>query len=311
MVETYQFNKQHLNGVGVAVQHFPCYVKTRTDQRHAHNVVEFNYVVRGTGVHHLCDAHFASRPGSLGITHYGQQHDLSTEPTGMEVINCYLDLAGRPPLSLGEDLDSWLMRILPQHPSMSHVLRRHVHLDLGDNHPVGSILHHMVREQHAKRPGMGSALDALLRLLMVELARHVRDRELYNERLAESPTDIALERIRRLLEVRYDQAHTVAELARIAELSPHYLCRAFHQYTGRSLITYLHEVRLGRAMVRLRTSSDRISEIAFDVGFGDVSFFNRCFKSCTGTTPTKYRRNLLEIAETIATPSSRTAGQTR
>ena len=166
----------------------------------------------------------------------------------------------------------------------------------------------MVREQNANRPGKGSALDALLRLLMVELARHVRDRELYNERLAESHTNIALERIRRLLEVRYDQAHTVTELARTAKLSPHYLCRAFHQYTGRSLITYLHEVRLDRAMVRLRTSSDRISEIAFDVGFGDVSFFNRCFKACTGITPTAYRRNLLEAAGTIAEPASRRGG---
>lgn len=292
MVETLLLRKRfnHLNGVGVAVQHFPAYVRTRTDLRHAHDVVEFNYVVRGTGMHFLGGTQFAAGPGSLGITHYGQSHDLTTTPAGMEVINCYLDLANRPPISVGEDLDPWLMRVLPPHPSLRHVLKRHVHLDLGESHPVAGVLQHMLREQQGNRPGCASAMDALLRMLLVELARHVRHQELYAARLTESRTDVALERIRRLLEDQHDRQHTITALARMVKLSPHYLCRAFRRYTGRSLIAYLHDVRLGKAMIRLRTGTERIADIALDVGFGDVSFFNRSFRARTGTTPTAYRR---------------------
>jgi AraC-like DNA-binding protein len=49
--------------------------------------------------------------------------------------------------------------------------------------------------------------------------------------------------------------------------------------------------RLHRAAVRLRQTTDNISDVAFDAGFNDLSTFNRRFRRViiTGQTPGAYR----------------------
>jgi AraC-like DNA-binding protein len=53
---------------------------------------------------------------------------------------------------------------------------------------------------------------------------------------------------------------------------------------------YVLRTRLHRAAVRLRRSGDAISAIAFDVGFNDLSTFNRRFRRVMGVHPGAYRR---------------------
>ncbi|MEX0645131.1 MAG: helix-turn-helix transcriptional regulator [Parvularculaceae bacterium] len=47
--------------------------------------------------------------------------------------------------------------------------------------------------------------------------------------------------------------------------------------------------RLHRAAVRLKTSDDPVSAIAFDEGFEDLSTFNRRFRRIMGASPTEFR----------------------
>jgi AraC-like DNA-binding protein len=50
------------------------------------------------------------------------------------------------------------------------------------------------------------------------------------------------------------------------------------------------ELRLRRAAEWLAQPSERrISDIAFDCGFNDLSYFNRCFRRRFGLTPTAAR----------------------
>jgi AraC-like DNA-binding protein len=44
------------------------------------------------------------------------------------------------------------------------------------------------------------------------------------------------------------------------------------------------------AVEHLRRSSDSITEIAFMLGYSDLSAFTRAFKRWTGTAPMEYRR---------------------
>lgn len=62
--------------------------------------------------------------------------------------------------------------------------------------------------------------------------------------------------------------------------------------TGRSFSHHVSDRRLDRAVVLLRTQSwrhRRISDIALEVGFSDLSRFNRAFRRRYGTTPTSIR----------------------
>ena len=52
----------------------------------------------------------------------------------------------------------------------------------------------------------------------------------------------------------------------------------------------LLELRLRKAAQLLaRPAGRRISDIAFDCGFNDLSYFNRCFRRRFGLTPTAAR----------------------
>ena len=61
---------------------------------------------------------------------------------------------------------------------------------------------------------------------------------------------------------------------------------------GRTFSDYLLERRLERAYQALRNGREAqrsVSSIAFDVGFGDLSYFNRTFKKRFGATPREVR----------------------
>jgi len=82
---------------------------------------------------------------------------------------------------------------------------------------------------------------------------------------------------------------TLEEAAAVAKMSPKSFCRFFKANTGKTLVEYLHELRIGDAC-RLLLESDRtISEIAFECGFNNLSNFNRRFRDRKGMTPREFR----------------------
>jgi AraC-like DNA-binding protein len=50
------------------------------------------------------------------------------------------------------------------------------------------------------------------------------------------------------------------------------------------------KVRLSNAIQLLAQTTERISKIAYQVGFQDVNYFNKCFKKEYQISPTEYRK---------------------
>ncbi|OSY88157.1 hypothetical protein WH52_07895 [Tenacibaculum holothuriorum] len=84
---------------------------------------------------------------------------------------------------------------------------------------------------------------------------------------------------------------TIKELALLTHLSESSFKRKFKEIFNNSPKKYLTEKKLKRAAELLKSSSDRISEIAYDVGFDSVSTFNRNFADFYGKSPSNYRLN--------------------
>jgi AraC-like DNA-binding protein len=84
---------------------------------------------------------------------------------------------------------------------------------------------------------------------------------------------------------------SVATVAKQLGVTPRYLQRVFEN-DGKTFSSFLVEQRLKHAhrMLRGREFAERpVSSIAYDVGFGDLSYFNRCFRRAYGVTPTDVR----------------------
>lgn len=97
---------------------------------------------------------------------------------------------------------------------------------------------------------------------------------------------------KRILAATLGQGETsVAEMARSAGLGQSQFHALFVATTGRSPKQFRLRKLLDRAVDRLVTTSDPISEIAYGLGYQNVTSFNRLFKQRFGVTPTEFRNS--------------------
>jgi len=85
----------------------------------------------------------------------------------------------------------------------------------------------------------------------------------------------------------------VTTLASQLNLSPRYLSDLLKQETGKTAIELIHIYLINEAKNRLRSDDQRVSEIAYELGFEDLSYFSRLFKKETGVTPNQFKKHLL------------------
>jgi len=73
-------------------------------------------------------------------------------------------------------------------------------------------------------------------------------------------------------------------------MSQSVLYRKLKVLTGQSISEFVRTIRLKRAGQLLLKTSSGVSEIAYDVGFNDLKYFRKCFKSVFNQTPSQYRK---------------------
>jgi AraC-like DNA-binding protein len=91
------------------------------------------------------------------------------------------------------------------------------------------------------------------------------------------------------LNQNYDHPLSRRELASTVGVSKDYLSHIFHQELGISPWEYLHRYRIKQAKTLLLNSNESISNIAAQVGFNDLSYFNRVFRKHVGCSPRIFR----------------------
>jgi AraC family transcriptional regulator len=142
-----------------------------------------------------------------------------------------------------------------------------------------------------------TALTGTDRLAWEELSIQMAARTLQLERgiaptraVAEASALARVTRVVRMIESDPDQqSWNIAVLAGVARLSPYHFLRTFEALTGATPHQYLLRLRLRRAAVRLRTGPAKVLDIALDCGFGDISNFNRAFRTEFSMSPRAYR----------------------
>ena len=87
----------------------------------------------------------------------------------------------------------------------------------------------------------------------------------------------------------YEKSISLDEAAKIANLSTTAFCRFFKERTRKSFTEFVNEVRIGEACKLLMNNDFNISQICYEVGFNNISNFNRKFKEITDLTPKEYR----------------------
>jgi len=91
------------------------------------------------------------------------------------------------------------------------------------------------------------------------------------------------------IEANYDKPLTLAEIAKASHLSVSRLAHVFKEQMGITLIDYVTGVRIEQAKELLLSTDQSCTEICFQAGYNNQSYFTRTFKALVGMTPRQFR----------------------
>jgi two-component system response regulator YesN len=91
------------------------------------------------------------------------------------------------------------------------------------------------------------------------------------------------------IDANYNKPITLADVAKASHLSVSRLAHIFKEQMGITIIDYLTSVRIERAKQLLLATDQNCTEICFEVGYNNQSYFTRTFKGFVGMTPRQFR----------------------
>jgi AraC-like DNA-binding protein len=92
------------------------------------------------------------------------------------------------------------------------------------------------------------------------------------------------------IEARYREPMSLADVAAELGLSAGYLTTVVRRKTGRTVQQWITERRMQAARRLLNDTDLAIAEISRQIGYRDVSYFTRRFRSEHGMAPLQWRR---------------------
>lgn len=90
----------------------------------------------------------------------------------------------------------------------------------------------------------------------------------------------------------YKEEVELITLANILPMSKGQFCREFKEIMNMSPIAYVIRVRILESCTLLMETDLKIADIAKNIGFNNISYFNREFMKAVGCSPSKYRNEI-------------------
>lgn len=101
---------------------------------------------------------------------------------------------------------------------------------------------------------------------------------------------LLIEDIEKYITSNYTETITLKDLSKLYFIDEQYLCKLFKRETGVGFVDYINKIRIDSAKRLLLNSDATISSIAYQVGYSNISYFNKIFKKLSGNTPKEYRQ---------------------
>ncbi|MGN6551686.1 MAG: helix-turn-helix domain-containing protein [Pararhizobium sp.] len=256
---------------------------------HFHPEYEIHLVTETSGRYFVGDFIGEFEPGNMVMTGPNLPHNwVSKVEDGREIKRrCVV-------LQFAERFIDDTIGVLPELAPFEMVLAESRHGVLFPRETVrtaGPILIELLEAQGARR-------IALFMALIDTLSRSSGRRLLASSSYLPDPSgymSVSTNKALAYIRAHLTEPFTEADLAEIAGMTPSAFSRSFRRHTGFPLVQYVNRLRINLACQLLMSDvTTPITEICFEVGFNNLSNFNRQFLAQKGMPPSRFRALLEE-----------------
>jgi len=238
-------------------------------------------ILDGQGDVVINDQSYPIAPGSIYLVHPQAVTTYNITGEALELYNILFDLdfLGAELKTLKDERDFFtIFSALP-----SEKLNPLIYIQ-----NTGKNLRSLIRDMYKEYNSKDANYRVYLKLKLIELLIIMQRSGI--KKLRELNRNELVDYIDHLLESDYQSNITLKYLAEKVGMSPNYLCTVYRQNSNISIVQKLKSIRLQRAEKMLRESTMTISEICYECGFNDLSYFYRSFAEVYGCNPGDHRK---------------------
>ncbi|MCK1310707.1 MULTISPECIES: AraC family transcriptional regulator [unclassified Bradyrhizobium] len=255
---------------------------------HFHPEYELHQVVATGGRYFVGDFIGDFEPGNLVLTGPNLPHNWVSDLPA----ECAIPLRGRI-LQFSEEFIGDLMKVMPELSGLAALLdfsRRGALFTRSTSDALVPLMEEIVTANGVRR------IELFLMILGI-LCRAARQaRPLSGPNYLPDPSgymSVGMNKALAFIRKNLTQPFGEAELAAIAGQSQSAFSRSFRRHTGMSLVQYVKRLRINLAcQILMSDEQASITDICFEVGFNNLSNFNRQFLAEKGMPPSRFRRLL-------------------
>lgn len=250
--------------------------KDMVQELHRHDFFFILALEKGKGKHVIDFTSYAVKNHSVFLLRPGQVHELTL-------------LAGSTGFLIGFKSD-----FLANDIASTQLLRKVTHMNLCELEAkvfkkLLTLLKCIFQEYTDKKEGYHDVIKASLQIFFIELARNRQHKGIsasVNPHAQEQ-----LDRLMELLEIHVSENKEVSYYADRLNLSTYQLNAITKSTLGKTCSELISEYIILESKRYLLATTNQVSQIAYQLGYEDVSYFIRFFKKHTQYTPETFRKN--------------------
>lgn len=249
---------------------------------HSHEYIEIVYICSGIAKHRINGKETILSTGNYFIVDYDTPHTYFSPKENLTIINClfkpeFIDKAYTSIASFNELCERYFLKITGKSingPASNQIFK--------DDGVIGTIFADMYNEFEKKSVAYDEIIKNLICRIIIETIRKVGSKNKVSE--------LTLYLLK-TVEQNYRENLSLSALSKEKHFSLSYASAKFHEETKMSFTDCIQRRRIEEACRLLRESELSITQIATDVGYSSIKFFNKIFKKVVKQTPREYRKS--------------------
>ncbi|RFM30303.1 AraC family transcriptional regulator [Deminuibacter soli] len=276
--------KRYIQHNFLKVSHFA--VHEWPHPEHNHNHIEIIFVHEGKGLHKLNGVSYAYAANSIFVLGPSDYHSFEIEEktqfTFIKFTNIYLNGIGS--ITVQSNWNQYMDELLMHAGKKDAVaLNRE-----GDAATMDNLMRLVAKEWLESKNENNETLFFLIQTVLSVIKRNLVSNQ-YPEQTRQGD-----EKLTAIIQYIHNNIYSpellhVEQLADLFGYSRNYLGIYLKEQLGITLREYINNYKLSLAENRLKYSGFTIKEISYEMGFTDLSHFNKFFRKMKGLSPNEFR----------------------